>query len=143
MVITNKKTSQYQILDRAETGVVLTGAETKAFYMGKVDLSRSYVRFISGRPQLVNAQFNHPSLTGDLVSKSRSLLMHKKEIGEFMGKLGQTGLTLLPIKMYNKGRFIKLEVGLARGLKQYEAREKLRKHDINRDTMREIKYGDD
>jgi len=138
MVIENKKINDFEILAQIEAGVVLTGSETKAFYLGQVDLSKSHVRILGGKPVLVNAQFNHPSLSGEAATRSRALLMHKREIADFVGKLGKTGLTVVAIRMYNKGRFVKVLIGLARGLKEYGRREKLKNRDLLRQAQRDL-----
>ena len=128
----------YEILEKFEAGLILSGAEVKSIKGGRMNLTGSYVNFHNGEPYLIGASIapyqpkNQPSDYDP--SRSRKLLLNKKEIDYISGKTKQKGLTLIPLKVYNKGRRIKIEIGLARGKKQYDKREAISK----RETARQI-----
>lgn len=141
--ITNKKaTFDYEILDRFEAGITLTGAEVKSLREGHAKLDGSFVRIIGSEAYLVNAQI-FPYLYArpeDFDPKrTRKLLLHKKELVSLKSKIEGADLTLIPIAWYTKGPFVKLEIGLARGKKQYEKREKKRREDQKRELDREFR----
>ncbi len=133
----------YEILETCEAGLVLSGAEVKSIRSGRMNLTGSYVNFHKGEPYLINASIapyqpkNQPSDYDP--SRSRKLLLNKKEIDYLLGKTKQKGLTLVPLKVYNKGRRVKIEVGLARGKKQYDKRAVISKREAARKIERELK----
>ncbi len=133
----------YEILEKLEAGLVLSGAEVKSIKGGRMNLAGSYVNFVSGEPYLVGASIapyqpkNQPSDYDP--SRTRKLLLNKKEINYLLSKTKQKGLTLVPVKVYNKGRRIKIEIGLARGKKQYDKREAISKRETARKIERELK----
>lgn len=135
----------YEILEKFEAGLVLSGAEVKSIKGGRMNLSGSYVNFHDGEPYLISASIapyqpkNQPSDYDP--SRSRKLLFNKKEIDYLLGKTKQKGLTLVPLKVYNKGRRIKIEIGLARGKKQYDKRSAISKRESDRKIERELKTG--
>ena len=133
----------YEILEKFEAGLVLSGAEVKSIRGGRMNLAGSYVNFHNGEPYLVGASIapyqpkNQPPDYDP--SRSRKLLLNKKEIDHLLGKTKQKGLTLVSLKVYNKGRRIKIEIGLARGKKQYDKREAISKKEAARKIERELK----
>lgn len=135
----------YEILEKFEAGLILSGAEVKSIKNGRMNLAGSYVNFHNGEPYLVGASIapyqpkNQPP-DYDL-SRSRKLLLNKKEIDYLLGKTKQKSLTLVPLKVYNKGRRVKIEVGLARGKKQYDKRMAISKRESDRKIERELKRG--
>lgn len=132
----------FELMERFEAGVVLTGTEVKSLRNGKLSLAESYCRIESdGAVYLVDAhiapyaqanQANHDPL------RSRKLLLHKREIARLIGKVREKGLTLVPTRMYFKRGRAKLEFALAKGKKQYDKREAIKK----RDTERELRRGE-
>lgn len=130
----------YEILETFEAGLVLSGAEVKSARGGRMNLTGSYVNFIGGELHLIGANIapyqpkNQPPDYDP--SQSRKLLLKKSELDYLAGKTQQKGLTLVPIKVYNKGRRIKLELALARGKKEYEKREKIAKREAAREIER-------
>ena len=139
IITTNKKAfGQYQILEKYEAGMVLNGQEIKAIRAGKIDLQGSFVRVMtdlkSGKPEIwvVNLHIN----AGDDPNRTRKLLMHKKEILKLAGKTQIKGLTLVPLQLYLKKGFAKLEIGLGKGLKIYDKREQIKKKEIKRKLQR-------
>lgn len=148
----NKKAFyDYEILEKFEAGLVLSGAEVKSIKSGRMNLTGSYVNFHNGEPYLIGASIapyqpkNQPADYDP--TRSRKLLLNKKEIDYLMGKIphpslkggGQKGLTLAPLKVYNKGRRIKIEIGLARGKKQYDKRASIAKREASKKIERELK----
>lgn len=138
MLIINKKARfNYEVLERHEAGIVLTGAEIKAVRANKVDFGGSYVRPIDGEMFVVNL---HIGVEGEAdTRRSRKLLLNKKEILAIELKLKADRLTAVPLCLYNRGRNIKLEVGLVRGKRKYEKRAQVKKRDIEREVESELK----
>ncbi len=143
MKITNKRAGyEYTILDRIEAGVHLTGPEVKSLREGHGKLEGAFVRVMGSEAYLVNAHI-FPYRFAQLVNydpkRTRKLLLHKKEIISLKSKLEGANLTLVPLSWYTRGPRIKLEIGLARGKKQYEKREAKRKEDQRRELDREFR----
>ena len=136
----------YEILETYEAGLVLSGPEVKSIKNGRMNLAGSYVTFHDGELYLTGSTVapyqpkNQP--TDYDPSRSKKLLLRKKEIMSLAGKIKQKGLTLVPLKVYNKGRRIKLEIAVARGKKQYDKRSVISKRDAARKIERELKGGD-
>jgi SsrA-binding protein len=143
MKIFHKKVGfDYTILDRLEAGIQLTGAEVKSVIAGHVSLEGSFVRIIGNEAYLVNAQvfpYIYARPEGYDPKRTRKLLLHKREIVALMGKVQGANLTLVPISLYTKKNKIKLEVGLARGKKQFEKRENKRREDVRRELERDFR----
>lgn len=154
-ITTNKKAFfEYEIEDRFEAGIVLTGPEIKSIRAGKVNLTGSHARIIEARSQKLvsiikskipdtryKIQASHPELfiinmhieTKDSDStKTRKLLMHKSEINKLIGKTQQKSLTLIPLRLYLKNGRAKIELGLGRGKKLHDKRETIKKRDLKR-----------
>lgn len=128
----------YDVIETVEVGLVLSGQEVKAFRAGKVSLNAAFVRPLqsgsNGRAELwlINALF-----AGTVEQdKSRKLLIHRHELDRLIGKIVEKGLTLIPLEMYFTRGKLKLQVGLARGKKQYEKREVIKRQDLNREMRR-------
>lgn len=142
MKITNKRAYfDYQLLDRFEAGINLYGFEVKSVRLGKADLTGSYVRIIGSEAYLINAKifpYQKDQIENYDESRSRKLLMHKKEIISLKSKVDGSNLSLVPVSMYLKNGFIKVEVALGKGKKKYEKRESIKKKDITRDIEREL-----
>jgi SsrA-binding protein len=135
----------YEILDKFEAGIELLGHEVKSLYAGRGSLRNSYVS--AADDQLFLLKLYIPVYQKGNVPKDydeqrpRRLLLHKKQIRHLIGKLKEKGLTIVPIRVYNKGSLIKVEIALARGLKKYEKREKVKKREFEREKARVIKQG--
>ena len=134
MEIVNRKAKyNYQIFDTVEAGIVLTGTEIKSLRLGKANIRDSYVRVKNGEMYIINMHisgyengniFNHDE------TRERKLLLHKKEILKFRDKIKLEGYTIVPLKVYLvKGR-AKILIGLAKGKKNYDKREDIKKRDI-------------
>ncbi len=135
--ITNKKAYfDYQILDSLEVGIALIGLEIKALRAKKVSITGSYVKIINGEVFWLGGNFD--VIAGDR-QRTRKLLLHSTEIDRLIGKSQEKGLALIPLKIYMKRGRAKLEVGIARGKKQYDKREVMKKRDQERETGRTLK----
>ena len=143
MKIANRKAYyDYTILDRFEAGVSLVGSEVKSLRMGLGKLEGAFVRIVGGEPCLVNSEipvykFSRPE--GYDPKRTRKLLLHKREIVSLASKLDSQKLTLVPLSWYTTAHRVKLEIGLARGKKVFEKREKIRREDQKRDLEREFR----
>ena len=138
---TNKRaTFDYEILDTIEAGLVLTGQEVKSVKQGHMSLAGSFVTFHKKDALLTNARISPYPQAGPLPSydptASRRLLLRKKEINYLRGKSLQKGLTIIPLKVYTKNRFIKIEVAVARGRHTYDKREVIKKREVQREIRR-------
>ncbi|GAB6888720.1 SsrA-binding protein SmpB [Desulfothermus okinawensis JCM 13304] len=142
VIATNKKAFHfYDILDRREAGLVLTGSEIKSIRQGKVNFKDSYVRFYRGEAYLVGlhiAPYEKASYLGHEPERDRKLLLHKREIMSLQGKVQQKGLTIIPLKIYLKGPWAKVEIALCRGKNIRDRREELKRKAIKMDIAREM-----
>lgn len=138
----NKKARfDYDILETLEAGLVLSGAETKAVKNGQVNLKGSFVTFHRGNALLTNAHISPYAFAKQIdyePTKSRRLLLHKKQIHYLQGKSLEAGLTIVPLSVYTDKRRVKVEIAVAKGRKQYDKREAIKKRDEQRE-MRQIK----
>lgn len=143
MKITNRRAfHDYQILDRFEAGIVLTGPEVKSVKGERARLTGSFVKIIGSEAYLVNVliplyEYARPADYDE--RRTRKLLLHKSQIISLKTKLNEGHVTLVPISLYTKKGLIKLEIGLARGKKQYEKRETLKRRDSQREVERELR----
>ena len=143
MEIQNRKANfDYEIIDTYEAGIVLTGTEIKSIRDGKANLKDSYAIIKNNELFLLNMhissyeqgnRFNHEE------TRSRKLLVHKKEILKLRDKLEIEGYTLIPIKLYFKGSIAKIQIGLAKGKKNYDKRESIKKKDMERQLAKDLK----
>lgn len=139
MQIINKKAKfNYKLFETYEAGISLTGIEVKTLLNGQADLSNSFVKIIKGEVYLINA--NIP-IKGSIANptRTRKLLLHKRQITSIWSKTRQKQLTLVPTKIYNKGRKIKLEFALAKGKRKFEKRQSIKKRDVEREIEQELK----
>jgi len=140
MKIYNKRAKfDYKLEDKTyEAGISLSGGEARAVRTGHLDLSQSHSRIMNGEAFLINA--NIPVLGSKLQStRARRLLLHKHEIVSILTKMKQRKLTLVPIKMYTKGRLIKVELSLGKTKRKFEKRDLIKKKDIQREIERELR----
>jgi len=133
----------YEILETFEAGIELFGFEVKSIRKGQAHLEGARVIIRGGEAFLVGATVppyqsaNTPA--GYEPDRTRRLLLHKKEIGYLAGKEHEKGLTIVPIKFYNKGPNVKLAFGVARGKRKYDKREAIKKRETQRTISRELK----
>ena len=131
----------YFIEDTFEAGIVLTGTEIKSVRAGQVNLRDSYATIKDGELWLMNthiAAYRGGSYFNHDPRRDRKLLMHRREINRLAGKVQEKGLTLIPLRIYLKNNLAKVEIGLARGKKQYDKRATLREKDSRREVERAI-----
>ncbi len=132
----------YEIISTYEAGVVLTGSEIKSVREHKVQLQGSYARIRDGEVWLEDvhiAPYVNAGYSPHDPTRSRKLLLHKKQIGKINELLGEKGLTLIPLAMYFKEGKAKVELGVARGLKRYDKRERIQERDVSRDIARAVR----
>lgn len=141
--IQNKKARfDYEILDTYEAGIVLTGTEIKSVRAGKAQLKDSYAVIRNGEVFLLNMHISHyeqGNIFNHDETRTRKLLFHKKEILKLRDRVEIGGLTLVPIKLYFKGNKAKILIGVAKGKKNYDKRETIKKRDIDRDLKKQFK----
>jgi len=134
---------EYEILEKYEAGLALKGFETKSIRTGHISLQGSYVVIKNSETWLLNANipaYQAKNTPADYEpTRSRKLLLHKAEITSLIGKSKQRGLTLVPLRVYNKSGKIKLEFALARGKKEYDKREKIKKRDFEREKQKALR----
>lgn len=141
---TNEKARfDYEILETFEAGVVLTGQEVKSVKRGSVLIRGAYVKILGGEAWLLGATIP-PYQIGNVLAgydpqQSRKLLLKRSELKYLIGKSQERGLTLVPIKLYNKNGLIKLEIGIGLGKKKADKREKITKREVQRKIERAIK----
>ncbi len=134
--ISNKQvTYQYEIVDKIECGIALKGTEVKSIRDGKCNLKDSFALIRNNELILKNAHIS-PYEMGNInnvdPTRDRKLLVHKKEILKLLNRIKQDGYTLVPSRMYNDGRWVKVELAVCKGKKLYDKRESLKEKDAKR-----------
>jgi SsrA-binding protein len=132
----------YEIVERVEAGVVLTGSEVKALRDGHVQLGQAYADIRDGEAWLVGASISEYAQAGALgheSARNRKLLLHRGEIDSLHGKVREKGLTLVPTRMYFKDGRVKVEIALARGRERADKRRVVAERDAQRDMDRALK----
>lgn len=145
MAVNNKKAYfDFEILDTIEAGISLLGTEVKSVRNGQGKLEGGHVIIRGGEAFLVGSHipaYQKKNISPDYdPDRTRKLLLNKKQISELYRQSEQQGLTIVPIKLYNVGRKLKLEIGVARGKKKQDKRETIKKRDVDRDLKRSFKY---
>ena len=143
LIAQNKKAQHdYTIVETIEAGIVLQGTEIKSIRNSRINLKDGFVRIRNGEAFLVNVHispyeqgniFNHDPL------RTRKLLLHKKQIDKLYGEMKQQGMSIVPLKVYLKDGYAKVLIGLAKGKKQYDKRESLKRKDQERQIARAMK----
>ena len=140
MITSNRRAlHDYEILETVEAGIVLVGPEVKSLREGRANLSDSYAMLRRGEAFLVNAHVSPYDKAGrdnPEPRRERKLLMHRAELSRLGPKLAERGFTLVPLSLYFKAGRAKVELGLARGKKQYDKREALKKREQDREIER-------
>ena len=149
VLATNRKALfHYEVLDRAEAGLVLVGTEVKSVREGGLNFSDSYVDFRGGELFLVGcriAPYSHGNFLNHPPERDRKLLLHKREIRKLGGRATERGLTLVPLRVYMKNGRVKMEIGLARGKHAHDKREAIKKKDQEmevREAVRRRRFSD-
>ncbi len=133
----------YHIEESIEAGIVLTGSEIKSVRAGRLNLRGSYARVVNDEILVYDMHISPYEQSGIYFNheptRPRKLLLHRREISRLTGLVRQKGLTLVPLRVYFKGRRAKLELGVARGKKNYDKREDIAKRDSQREIERAMK----
>jgi len=140
LVCRNRKAYfEYTIDDLFEAGLVLRGTEVKSLRLGKANIQDAYARFRDGEIYLLNAHISpYPHAAGENhePTRPRKLLLRRREMKRLMGKLTERGYTLIPLKLYFKNEYAKVELGLAKGKKKADKRETIRRREEQREMER-------
>ena len=144
MEITNRKARyDYEVEETYEAGIVLKGTEIKSIRDGRAQLKDSYAVIKNGEVFLLNMHIS-PYEKGNIFNheetRTRKLLLNKKEIFKVRDKVEQDGYTLVPLKLYIKGNKAKILLGIARGKKNFDKRETIKKRDMEMEIKKQAKY---
>ncbi len=132
----------YHLLETFEAGVVLLGTEVKAIREGRVNLRDSYARVEDGELFIYNVHispYSHRGYADHDPLRRRKLLLHRTEIRKLIGRTVEKGMTLVPIRLYLKNGRVKVAVSLAKGKKEYDKRETIKRREADRETRAAIK----
>jgi SsrA-binding protein len=143
VALNRRATHDYDVLRRWEAGLALTGTEIKSIREGHANIREAYARPINDEVWLVGANiagYGPAGQFGHEPTRSRKLLLHRKEIEEIERAVNERGLTLVPLRLYLKNGRAKVEVGLARGRKVYDKREAIAKRDAERQMQRALRH---
>ncbi len=144
-IASNKKAfHDYFVEERYEAGLVLTGSEVKSLRDGKANLKDAYARVLNDEVFLLGVHISPyaaASYQNHDPTRTRKLLLHRKEIQRLIGKTTQKGLTLVPLRLYWKDGRAKVELGLARGKREYDKRETERRREAQREIAKVMKAG--
>lgn len=139
----NKKANfDYKIEDTIEAGIVLQGTEIKSIRAGKVQLREAFVQIRNNEAWIVNMHISHYEQGNRFnhdPTRTRKLLLHRKQINQMIGKTKQQGYTIVPIQIHLKNGFAKLLIGVGKGKKDYDRREDLKRKEAKRDMDRALK----
>ena len=132
----------YFIENTVETGIVLTGTEIKSIRAGKVNLKDSFAILKNGEIYICNlhiSPYEHGNIYNKDPLRDRKLLLNKREIHKLIGLIKQKGYSLIPVSMYFKNSFVKIELGIGKGKKLYDKRDEIAKKDAMRNVERSLK----
>lgn len=143
IVCQNRKAyHDYSVEETIEAGIQLLGTEVKSLRDGKANLKDSYVLIKDSEVFLLNCHispYSHGNIMNHAPLRTRKLLLHRKEIERLKGKAQQKGYTLIPLKIYFKGPYAKIEIGLAKGKRVYEKREAIKEREAKRAIEKAMK----
>ena len=143
IIASNRKARhEYHILEKYEGGIVLHGSEVKALREGKANIKEAYVRFIEKNLYVVGmhiGEYSNAGYSSHTPVHDRRLLLHRKELQKIKRQVEEKGKTLIPLSIYFKGGYVKVEFGLAQGKKLWDKRKNKMEKDINRQIERELK----
>lgn len=132
----------YDITDKLETGIVLSGTEIKSIRSGKANLKDSYAIIRNGEVYIVGmhiSPYEHGNIFNKDPLRARKLLLNRREINKIIGLINQKGYTLVPVSLYFKGSLVKLELGIGKGKKLYDKRQDIAKKDAEMKIRRAMK----
>lgn len=141
-VVNKKAKFDFEIIDKYEAGLCLTGPEVKAIREGRVSLADAFVRERKGELYVVGLDITKYSTIGYAAHdplRDKKVLLHKREIRKLVSKIAEKGLSLIATSVYPKGKYIKIELALVRGKKTHDKREELKRRAENREMDRAFK----
>ena len=143
IIVTNRKAwHEYHILEKFEGGIVLRGSEVKALREGSANIKEAYVRFIKTELYVIGMHmgtYSNAGYSSHNPVHDRKLLLHKQELKKIQRMVEEKGKTLIPLSMYFKRGYVKLEFGLAQGKKLWDKRKNKMEKDVTRQINREMK----
>ena len=134
----------YNITDKIEAGIVLTGTEIKSIRNGKVNIKDTYVNFRNGEAYIYGmhiSPYEHGNIFNKDPLRDKKLLLHKREIFRLYGMMKQQGVSFVPLSLYFKNSKVKVEIGIGKGKKLYDKREDMAKKDAELKMRRWMKNG--
>ncbi len=144
IVARNRRANRdYEILETYEAGLALTGSEIKSIRLGKVDIQGAYGRIRNGEAWLLDsyiAPYQNAGYTPHEARRDRKLLLHRKELRRIRSALDERGLTLVPLNLHLRRGMAKVEIGVARGIKRYDKRRKIREREEGRQVARALRH---
>jgi SsrA-binding protein len=143
LIVDNRRARHdYELLERFEAGLVLTGTEVKSLRQGRVSLGQAFADLRDGELWLVGAEiatYDQGNIANHEPARDRKLLLHRSELSSLYGKVREKGLTLIPTRMYWKNGHAKVELALARGKQTIDKRRDIAKRDAERQIQRALK----
>lgn len=143
VIASNRKARHdYEILETFEAGMVLTGTEVKSLREGKASLIDGFGQFYRGELYIENVyipEYLNGSWTNHAARRRRKLLLHRQELIKIERKISEAGLTIVPLSLYFKSGRAKIEIGVARGKREYDKRQTLREQQDNREALRAMR----
>lgn len=142
VAVNRKALHDYEILKRVEAGLALTGTEIKSIRLGRANIREAYARPEGGEMWLLNAhiaQYPAGNRNNHEPTRPRKLLLHRSEIEEFTEGANERGLTIVPLSLYLKRGMAKVELGLARGRRQYDKRQAIARREAQRQMARAVR----
>lgn len=136
LILKNKKAYfNYEILETWEAGIVLTGPEIKSIRAKEVAISEAFILIRRGQVEVLNMNIKNYEFAHHIKlepTRTRKLLLHKQEIKKILKRIKLENLTLVPLTLYFKGNYVKMAIGLAKGKKDIDKRETIKKRDVER-----------
>ena len=143
VVAQNKKAHfDYEIIETFEAGIVLTGTEIKSIRRARINIRDGFARVRNGEVWLSNVHispFDEGNIWNVDPTRSRKLLLHKQQINKIAAEISQSGMSFVPLRVYIKDGFAKVLMGLAKGKKNYDKRETIKRKEQNRDIAKQLK----
>lgn len=138
--ITNRRaTFDYEVLETIEAGIVLIGSEVKSLFLGRANLTDSFVRILNAEAWMTGCDiepYTHSSVFTPDRRRERKLLLNRREIDRLDRQVVEKGVSLIPLRIYFKGGKAKVAVGLCRGKRQYDKRESIKERETKREESR-------
>lgn len=145
IIANNRKANfEYFIISTFEAGIVLVGSEVKSIRLGHASLNDAFITFSKNGEAFIKnmhiAKYENIGFEKIDEKRSRKLLLSRHEIDKISSKVQEKGFTCIPLKVYLKGQYVKIEIALAKGKHTYDKKDTIAKRDIERDTQRQLKY---